>query len=487
MANNPMQNPNSVYIKSDDAEREARQVKMWETEIIMHLQTLKTARNHPKANQKSIEQVEKAIEENLMKIRMIDPNYQLSHTEGNIEEEVHSGFDPKKKDVHTEDTLGISSKYSGEKKFQEENPNAIDMNEATKKFMDKLKAQEETAPNKEVDSETEALFEKLSAKASSEKSIDAVVDAIKKDTVFATDNIKSDVNVEYDLVPLPSNGECYKAKKKRLSVAYLTAYDENMITSPNLYEGNLISEFLLKKKILDKDINIMDLTEGDADAILLWLRKTGYGTDYPVSVRDAKTGKEFEGIVDLDKIKLKDFKLNGDENGLFDYHFDGCNADIKFRFLTIADRKAIDEKLRIETEDVRRNFVGTLIAKINQLVADDLTIDDGEKNILGKSMELITKWASTKSDDNYYFSNSITDSLERLIVSVNGNRNREYIKLFISKLPALDSLKFRKYVNENEPRVDFKVSIDRPADLGGGQIETFLKWDKYVFANTSIL
>ena len=36
----------------------------------------------------------------------------------------------------------------------------------------------------------------------------------------------------YDIIPLPSNGECYASKIGRLPVAYLTAYDENLITSP---------------------------------------------------------------------------------------------------------------------------------------------------------------------------------------------------------------------------------------------------------------
>ena len=39
----------------------------------------------------------------------------------------------------------------------------------------------------------------------------------------------------YDIIPLPSKGECYRNKKDRVKVAYLTAADENIITSPNLY------------------------------------------------------------------------------------------------------------------------------------------------------------------------------------------------------------------------------------------------------------
>ena len=54
----------------------------------------------------------------------------------------------------------------------------------------------------------------------------------------------------YDMVPLPSKGECYKSKISKVPVAYLTAYDENMIVSPNLYRDNMIIDTMLKHKIL---------------------------------------------------------------------------------------------------------------------------------------------------------------------------------------------------------------------------------------------
>ena len=43
-----------------------------------------------------------------------------------------------------------------------------------------------------------------------------------------------DPSLQYDVIQLPSNGQCYKSKIDRVPVAYLTAYDENIITSPNL-------------------------------------------------------------------------------------------------------------------------------------------------------------------------------------------------------------------------------------------------------------
>lgn len=128
-----------------------------------------------------------------------------------------------------------------------------------------------------------------------------------------------DPSAQYDVVSLPSNGEAYKNKTSRIPVGYLTAYDENFITSPNLYRDGLVIDFLLKNKIMNKNINIDELLKGDVDAIILFLRATSYGTDFPVVANDPETGRQIESVVDLSKLKYKEFKLKGDENGYFDY------------------------------------------------------------------------------------------------------------------------------------------------------------------------
>ena len=57
-------------------------------------------------------------------------------------------------------------------------------------------------------------------------------------------------NVAYDVIPLPSKGEVYKHKTDRVQVSYLTAHDENMFVSPNLYRDGLLIDFLLQLFLL---------------------------------------------------------------------------------------------------------------------------------------------------------------------------------------------------------------------------------------------
>jgi hypothetical protein len=46
-----------------------------------------------------------------------------------------------------------------------------------------------------------------------------------------------------------------------------------------------------------------------------------------------------------------------------------------------------------------------------------------------------------------------------------------------------DSYELRKYINDNEPGVDFTITVKRPENLGGGSFKTFLEFDEYVFIN----
>ena len=106
---------------------------------------------------------------------------------------------------------------------------------------------------------------------------------------------------QYEWVELPSKGECYPHKKGKVPVAYLTAADENIIVSKELRSKRKVSDTLLERKILDKSFRVKEFCIGDRDAILLWLRKTGYGNEYKV-IEVGEDGKNKETVIDLDKV-----------------------------------------------------------------------------------------------------------------------------------------------------------------------------------------
>ena len=66
------------------------------------------------------------------------------------------------------------------------------------------------------------------------------------------DEYKIDPSIAYDVIELPSRGIHYTNKKKSVRVAYLTASDENILSSPSFLSTNTVITELLKRKILDK-------------------------------------------------------------------------------------------------------------------------------------------------------------------------------------------------------------------------------------------
>ena len=174
---------------------------------------------------------------------------------------------------------------------------------------------------KENEEQNAAIAKTEETKVVQKEDLSTVDEIVPKDSTTVDDRAFNDVDPsqQYDIIQLPSNGQTYKSKIDRVPVAYLTAYDENMITSPNLYRDGLVIDFLLKNKIMNKSINVDELVSGDADAIILFLRATSYGPDFPIVVNDPDTGEQIETTVDLTTLKPKDFKLVGDENGWFEY------------------------------------------------------------------------------------------------------------------------------------------------------------------------
>jgi hypothetical protein len=232
------------------------------------------------------------------------------------------------------------------------------------------------------------------------------------------------INVPYDIIPLPSQGLIYPHKKSRIKVAFLNASDEDILTSPHLLESGEFLDILLERKIIEDGIDPKDLHVGDRNAIMIWLRATAYGTEYPVEVINPYTGDIIETEIDLRDIKTKNLGATPDKNGLFDFTFPVSGKRCKFKFLTIGDLEEIENFERYELNELKR------------------------------------KYASTN-----------TYSLEKQIVELDGVRDLNKIREFISVMHIKDSREFKKYVNQIESGMDMKIEVKVP---GGEPFKSFL-------------
>lgn len=222
-----------------------------------------------------------------------------------------------------------------------------------------------------------------------------------------------DPTIAYDIVQLPSHGIHYPNNKKSVKVAYLTAADENILTSPNLVQNDLVVDELLRRKILDKDIDIDILAEEDRQAVLIFLRNTAFGTEYKLVLTDPKTNKDFEITIDLATLKIKDFDLSQNSNGEFEYHLPITKKTVTFKFLT--------PKQERELEQLKTGVTGTQVVPYN------------------------------------------TKKLEMMIKSVDGNSDQMAIYQFIQKLPIKDSQDFKNFVNKNKPGLDLVQQVTTPS------------------------
>lgn len=294
--------------------------------------------------------------------------------------------------------------------------------------------------------------------------------------------------VQYDMIPLPSKGECYPNKMKSIPVAYLTAADENLITSRNMYENGSMIDIILERKILDKSIRVKDLCKGDRDAIAIWLRATAYGPDYPVVA--IHEGEEISTVIDLNNIQYLDFDLTGDENGWFTYtteaDIDGNCDTLKFKVLTHDEEESILEDNNKTGELIHRN---TIIQNINNSILSAQLIPTKETDEIVETMEIIKKWASNYHGEKLpqngeeLYSTYITDRMFKQTMSINGNTDREFIKNYIMNMRAKQAFNYRQYMLSNTPGVNLQIEIPIPESLGGGSFTTFLPIGERIFIN----
>lgn len=234
---------------------------------------------------------------------------------------------------------------------------------------------------------------------------------------------KTEFMIPFDIIPLPSGGVLYPNNVSEVKVELLTTADEDVLTSPNLLNSGKVFKVLLSRKIKDLPFDPDDLLVGDRNALLVYLRSTGYGELYPVKIVDPKTGEPFEATIDLSQLQIKGLGAKPDENGHFSFTLPRSKYVVKFKLLRARDEEDLSARIDL------------------------------------KNREGISK--------------SITDRLSRQIVSINGNSDQMFVYNTIQVLPASDSLAFRKYYDEIEPGIDNNIAVINPTT--GERVDTFFR------------
>jgi hypothetical protein len=227
-------------------------------------------------------------------------------------------------------------------------------------------------------------------------------------------------NFPTEIVPLPSRGLIYPEDHPLASgvieMKYMTAKEEDILTSQNLIKQGVVLDKLFESLIVTP-IKYDDLYVGDKNAIMVAARVLGYGKDYVVEIDDPfSPGTKQKVTIDLTQIEHKevDYSLLEQRKNEFDFELPQSKRVVTFRLMTHGLDKDIQAEVKSMTKQITRS---------------------------GIDRELTTR-------------------LKNVITAVDGERGRATINNFVdNELFAMDSRALRAHIKEISPDVDMTFTF----------------------------
>ena len=234
---------------------------------------------------------------------------------------------------------------------------------------------------------------------------------------------KQEFKFPTEVVDLPSGGKMYPEghplREGKVEVKYMTAKEEDILTSSNLIKKGIVIDKLLDSLMVSKDIKVEDLLVGDKNAIMIAARILAYGPEYKCEISNPNDlSEKFEHTFDLSEVKFKECPTDVDySSNSFEMELPLSKNKITFKMLTGRDETSITQQLKS-------------LQKIGQ-------------------------------------SQEVTTRLKHLITSVNGSTDVATINSFCENMLSKESLFLRDEVNRINPDVELKQVVE----IGGEPAE----------------
>ena len=229
-------------------------------------------------------------------------------------------------------------------------------------------------------------------------------------------NETSPFRIPTEFVPLPSFGLVYPPNSplhnvKEIELRYMTAADEDILTSRSLLRSGKAIDAVLQSCIVDKRIDAEQLISGDKNALVTFLRVSGYGPEYKVELNCPSCGEESRNEFDLSQLEMKTLDIEPVEPGenRFSFILPTTGVEIEFKFLNSAEEKEISD-----------------------------------------AQDKLKRSTHSPIDRN------VTTRLKNTIISVGGNSDPTFINQFVDTLNVRDSRAIRKYMEDNTPDLDME-------------------------------
>lgn len=223
-----------------------------------------------------------------------------------------------------------------------------------------------------------------------------------------------------EIIKLPSKGLVYPEgnplRSGEVEMKYMTAREEDILTSQNLIKSGVVLDRLMQSMIVSP-IKYDDLITGDKNAIMIAARILGYGKDYDVEVACPSCGER--SATDIDLTLMPSYELPEDVDmvspGVFEFELPQSKRLVHFRLLNTGDDKRISKQLEAQKKQNKLNG--------------------------GVDRELTTR-------------------LKNIIVSVDGNADPKYVSNFVeNELFAMDSRALRSYMKGVTPDQKFEIEF----------------------------
>ena len=227
----------------------------------------------------------------------------------------------------------------------------------------------------------------------------------------------SDLLYPVETINLPSGGKYYpeghplRENGGQLEMKYMTAKEEDILTSTNLIQNGTVLDRLLDSIVVHDGVKPTDLTTGDVNAVLIAARVLAYGKDYEVQIPCSGCGTTVNHEVDLTQLESPDKLVDADDDGHHQFTTDS-GLDIVIKPL-----------LRGEELDIEKN---------NRIVD--------------------TKYNKKNSSE-------VTSRLRTIIVSINGETDKNALISMVNNLVVKDSKKVRDELTKINPTVDTTIEI----------------------------
>ena len=229
-------------------------------------------------------------------------------------------------------------------------------------------------------------------------------------------------DVPFESVPLPSRGAVYPEQsglcgRETVDIRVMTAREEDILTSRALIKKGTVITELLKSCLMDKGINVQDMIAGDRNAIMVALRITGYGAEYPAEIQCNACDHVYENSFNLAALPIKRLEIEPVRPGenCFAFQLPVTKHNVLFKFLTGKDEEEI--------------------------------------NIIQEKMK---KLGSIR--DSF-----VTTRLKHCIVQIDQITSKAEIVKFVDKMRAGDSKALRNYIDKHEAGIIMKQSSTCPA------------------------